>query len=179
MTPRPLAAVIGRPLPIAPDEGDALLWSRMLNEIQMRWHTDPVNDAREARDLPAVNAIWLHGGGHWNPRPALRWTSVHSERAELRGAAAAAGAAVASADAPTTGDTLLVWDDAANSGASGDWPGWLTAMQRIDRLLATLPSSAHVELVLAGPRRTRTWIARPSDRYRFWRRTRLAEALAE
>jgi len=38
-------------------------WRRLLNEIQMAWHEHPVNDARAARGLAPVNALWLYGGG--------------------------------------------------------------------------------------------------------------------
>ncbi len=46
-------------------------WRRLLNEIQMAWHEHPVNEARAARGLPPVNALWLYGGGTpWMPAPA-------------------------------------------------------------------------------------------------------------
>lgn len=46
-------------------------WRRLLNEIQMAWHEHPVNDARAARGLPPVNALWLYGGGTpWTAAPA-------------------------------------------------------------------------------------------------------------
>lgn len=36
---------------------------RLHSEAQMLLYRDPVNDAREARGLPAVNSLWLHGCG--------------------------------------------------------------------------------------------------------------------
>lgn len=46
-------------------------WRRLLNEIQMAWHEHPVNEARAARGLPPVNALWLYGGGTpWTVAPA-------------------------------------------------------------------------------------------------------------
>ncbi|CAB3662228.1 hypothetical protein CEY09_20695 [Achromobacter marplatensis] len=46
-------------------------WRRLLNEIQMAWHEHPVNDARAARGLAPVNALWLYGGGTpWPIAPA-------------------------------------------------------------------------------------------------------------
>lgn len=36
---------------------------RLLNEVQMLLYTHPLTDARAARRLPAVNAVWLHGAG--------------------------------------------------------------------------------------------------------------------
>ena len=37
-------------------------WRRLLNEIQMAWHDHPVNEARAARGVAPVNALWLYGG---------------------------------------------------------------------------------------------------------------------
>jgi len=179
MRPRPLAAMIGAALPLpAADEPDALHWNRLHNAIQMNWHPHPVNQARESSGRLAVNGLWLHGGGRWTPLARLRWPHVHSRDAALRGAADAAGAAVAAADDMPRADALLVWDDALPARARGDWPGWLDAMQAIDRRLAALPA-ARVELVLAGEQRLRQWRARPSDRFRLWRHLGLAPALAE
>lgn len=46
-------------------------WRRLLNEIQMAWHEHPVNDARAARGVAPVNALWLYGGGApWPIAPA-------------------------------------------------------------------------------------------------------------
>ena len=180
MAPQPLSAVLGQPLPVArADDGDALHWSRLLNEIQMRWHADPVNRDREAQGLPVINSLWLHGGGTWSSRTPLRWPRVHTQRFDLHGLAIAAGATIAKPDDAVNGDALLVWDDALAFAREADWSGWLVAMRAIDRRLASLPPSATLELVMTGRERIRVRCARPSDRYCFWRRTALEEALAE
>jgi hypothetical protein len=180
MTPRPLSAVLGQPLPVTrADDGDALHWSRLLNEIQMRWHADPVNRDREAQGLPVINSLWLHGGGTWRSRTPLRWPRVHTQRFDLQGLAIAAGATIAKPDDAVNGDALLVWDDALAFAREADWSGWLVAMRAIDCRLASLPPSATLELVMTGRERIRVRCARPSDRYCFWRRTALAQALTE
>lgn len=43
---------------------------RLQNEVQMIWHTDPVNAEREARGLPVVNSFWLSGCGVAQPEAA-------------------------------------------------------------------------------------------------------------
>lgn len=44
-------------------------WRRLLNEIQMCWHEHAVNTDREQAGLPAINGLWLYGGGHgWVPQ---------------------------------------------------------------------------------------------------------------
>ncbi|WP_243391896.1 hypothetical protein [Polynucleobacter meluiroseus] len=46
--------------------GLAKRWRKIQNEIQMLWHVDPTNEAREARGLPKINSIWLSGIGKLN-----------------------------------------------------------------------------------------------------------------
>ncbi len=38
-------------------------WRRIQNEIQMRWHIHPINEAREAQGLPRINSVWVYGIG--------------------------------------------------------------------------------------------------------------------
>lgn len=47
-------------MPHGPD-GGAL--RRLMTELQMLLHEHPVNDVRARRGLPAINAVWLWGGG--------------------------------------------------------------------------------------------------------------------
>jgi hypothetical protein len=179
LRPPPLTAMAGAPLPL-PDSNsaDALRWSRLHNAIQMRWHAHPVNEAREARGLPIVNGLWLHGGGTWKPLSQMPWLRVHSNRPYLRGAALAAGAKAGTDDTAPDGDALLVWDDALQACLNADWPAWLAAMARIDRRLAALPN-AEFDLVFSSRLRLRQWRARPVDRLKLWRNHSLAEVLAE
>ncbi len=43
--------------------GLAKRWRRIQNEIQMRWHIHPINEAREAQGLPRINSVWVYGIG--------------------------------------------------------------------------------------------------------------------
>jgi len=49
--------------PYQPQGADALGWQRVANEIQMLLHEHGINQARAARGLPAINSLWLWGGG--------------------------------------------------------------------------------------------------------------------
>ena len=49
---------------------------RLLSEAQLVLHAHPVNDAREARGEPAVNALWLQGAGAERPFDASREPTV-------------------------------------------------------------------------------------------------------
>jgi hypothetical protein len=43
--------------------GRARAWRKLQNEIQMLWHISPINEARYANGLPAINSIWISGIG--------------------------------------------------------------------------------------------------------------------
>ena len=172
----PLEAVVGAPM-VTPLDGDAPIWNRLHNEIQMVWHTHPVNQAREVNRMRTINGLWLHGGGRWKPLPRIGYAQVQSDAPEWRGAAQAAGAHGMPLDANTTQSALLVVDDTLLPARLEDWGAWLRAMATIDRRLTPYTADA-VDLVLAGST-VRTFASRPSDRYKPWRRRTLAEALTE
>ena len=48
------------------EEGIAKRWRKLQNEIQMLWHIDPVNEAREQGGLPSINSLWISGIGKLN-----------------------------------------------------------------------------------------------------------------
>jgi len=48
------------------EEGIAKRWRKLQNEIQMLWHIDPVNEAREQVGLPSINSLWISGIGKLN-----------------------------------------------------------------------------------------------------------------
>ena len=55
---------IGRNVdPWLPDQRSARLLRRLQNEVQMLLYTHPLNDQREAADLPTVNSFWCSGCG--------------------------------------------------------------------------------------------------------------------
>lgn len=46
-----------------PTGDGAIKWASFSNEIQMLLFEHPVNIAREAKKMPAINSIWCYGGG--------------------------------------------------------------------------------------------------------------------
>jgi hypothetical protein len=54
-----------------PQGAYASKWLTIVNEIQMLLFEHPVNQAREASGLPAVNSVWISGGGILPPVPKL------------------------------------------------------------------------------------------------------------
>jgi hypothetical protein len=70
---------------------DAGLWQARINDVQMILHGSPINAARESRGEPAINSLWLWGGGRAPTLPASAWQAVWSDRALADGLAALAG----------------------------------------------------------------------------------------
>ena len=114
---------------------------RLLAEVQMLLHSHPVNDARAARGLPPLNALWIDGAGRLDALPdagaSLR-VDARLRRAALDGTAA--------------------WQAA--------WAA-LDA-QAIAPLAAQAARGQPVRLTLAGPRRAITLCS--ADAPSGWRR---------
>ena len=45
-----------------PEGKQELQWRKLQNEVQMVWHTHPINAARAERGAKTVNSLWLWGG---------------------------------------------------------------------------------------------------------------------
>jgi hypothetical protein len=173
------AAEGGSLVEFLPSGLDAPHWNRLLNEIQIGWHAHPVNERREECGKPAINSLWLHGGGTWQALPPIDYAQIHAESPALRGAALASGAAIGQPDAPPVDRSLLVWTDALAAREFNDARVWLGAMSAIDRRCTALGEGHVVDFVLAGRRRWRHFRARRSDRLRPWRRHSIRAVFAE
>ena len=152
--------------------GDALM-----NEIQMLLHAHPVNDAREARGEPALNGLWLWGGGAAPKEVQSRWQSVTADDPAALGLAQAAksrGRALpASADAwlerlPEDGRQLLLLDGLRPAPHSpiGLEQAWFAP------LLAALRDGRIGMLTVHVPDSGVSFETIRADLRRFWRRPR-------
>ncbi len=69
--PVPLKCVTHEPIVVAggsvfeymPDGEDGQRLRQLMNEVQMLFHEQPVNLARESAGRPGINSLWLWGGG--------------------------------------------------------------------------------------------------------------------
>jgi hypothetical protein len=163
------------------------MWMKLQNEVQMGWFEHPVNEAREARGLPAVNSIWLHAQGVAQPvrSPFVR---VLSDAAATRGLALAGavetGAAPASFRALPplgAGTTLVELNPFAAPFIAQDWAAWQAALDALEHdwfapALAALDSGdlGALALTLAGDTGSVTLSATRGDLRKFWRRRVLA-----
>jgi hypothetical protein len=163
-------------------------WMKLQNEVQMAWFEHPVNEAREARGLPAVNSVWLHAQGAAQPVKSP-FARVFSNAAATRGLALAAGVGPSAAPpafdalpaAEGNGTTLVELEPFATPFVQQDWPAWSGALAALEREWFT-PALAALEagrlsaltLTLCGDTSSATLTATRGDLRRFWRRRVLA-----
>lgn len=171
-------------------------WMKLENEIQMAWFGHPVNEAREARGLPAVNSVWLYAQGALQP-VASPYTQVLSDAVATRGLALAAR--VAWAPAPenfartcrtfphATHHAALVELDAFSAPfLEQDWPRWRAAFARLESswfapaLMALQNGSLDaIGLTLCGDTGSVTLHITRGDLRRLWRRRTFASLCTE
>lgn len=165
-----------------PARGDALL-----TEIQMVLHEHPLNEAREARGEPAINSLWLWGGGAAPREAAARWRSVTSDdplalglarSASLRGEAPATAAAWL-ARMPEEGRHLVVLDALRGPARLGDEEGFVARLAALEQewfapALAALRSARIGMLTVHVPDAAPALAVETirADLRRFWRRPR-------
>jgi hypothetical protein len=190
---RPLDSVLGRCVQERmPAGADARLWRVLSNEIQMLWHSSRVNNARESRDLRPANALWIHGGGHWQALPPSDVARLHVPGAGGDAAVLHGWQSAAQPGAPAAGgDTVSLDRGLFAAFAHQAWESWLARWDGLDARIeaemdeARRAGAGEFELVLSGAHQARSWtvpLRRP-----WWRwpagpgaaRGRLQRGLAE
>lgn len=189
----PLDDVAGRDIaPYLPTGGEALRWQRIANEIQMLLHAHPVNEAREERGEPVVNAVWLWGGGRRATVHGRHFGSVTSDDALAAALAANADIAAFALDpngrdwlarveplAEPAAPHLIVLTELARCARRADSAGWRSALEFFARqwiapLLAALKDGriARFVLIAPGPAGCERFELNRAALYKFWRRVR-------
>ena len=162
-------------------------WMKLQNEVQMAWFEHPVNEAREARGLPAVNSIWMHAQG---AAQAVKspFARVLSDAAATRGLALAAGveagpppSSFGALQANADGATLVELDPFSSPFIEQDWARWHAALNTLERdwfapALAALQAGriGELGLTLCGDTGSSTLTVTRGDLRKFWRRRVLA-----
>ncbi|GAB3625539.1 regulator [Pandoraea terrae] len=184
------ARAAGRNVDIWLPKGPAeLTWRKLQNEVQMAWHAHPANDAREARGLPPVNALWLYAGGQRIAAPRLNrpFVTVIADDPATRGLSAHVAIdahATAAGLGAAQGMTLVQLDALGPYFVAEDWARWRDAWVRIDTqwLAPALQRLAKgetrdVALTLCGDSHGVTMRVRSGDLRKFWRRQSLTDRL--
>lgn len=181
----PLFDAIGMDLrQIAPRGDDALRWQSRLTEWQMLLNQSPHNQRRQQQGLPPVHSLWLWGQQAATTAAAASTAAVFTaDPQSLPLAADSAAKVVSLPDWLTTAPaTAVVYDDRlADPFAHGDSAGYqqiysqllLETVAPLQRLLA---DGAIAEFALY-PDDGFVYRARVSQRWQFWRRPTLPEAL--
>ncbi|NKC14639.1 MAG: hypothetical protein GKR94_21380 [Gammaproteobacteria bacterium] len=120
-------------------------WRAWLTQAQMILHRAPLNERRVSDGLPAVNSLWLWGGGALPPRRQASYARALGADPLLIGLCRHHGLAhecwdggwPAAADALARGgNTLLLWTGACSLARRGDVESWREALQRFEVQLA-------------------------------------------
>lgn len=166
-----------------PAGSDAAVWRAWTNDVQMILHGSPVNRAREERGVPAVNSVWLWGGGRLPRVGAGRWQSVTAGDPLALGLGALSGAstlpAVDNAGAwlarnQAPGDHLLIWESNHASPRLADADAWREGVTRLEQewmapLLDALAQRA-IRGVRLCPGDGVDYLLRRRELGRWWRR---------
>lgn len=140
---------------------DAPRWQAWLNELQMLLFDAPVNQAREARDLPPANALWLWGGGRTPALGSAPFNAVWTDQPLVGGLARLAGCRLHAlpsspqawlAAAPAGHGLLALGAEALETGTAAAWLGALQAALDAGRLesVTLLAAGARVDLRRRG-----------------------------
>ena len=167
----------------------ARVWRRLVNEVQMLWHTHPVNLERERLGRSAVNSLWLEGAVSNNLIKA--YERVLSDDPIVAGLAEASGATLAPfAACALTEETIAerwlidapFWRDSYASCDPDAWSAGWSAFEAwfcdVNRALGT-HWLRHAEIVLTGESCHRRFTMPGSIFWRFWRRSVSVSALHE
>ena len=137
----PISAVAGRRVDSNLPKGDSTL-TRWLNEVQMFLHGHPVNERRQMKGKPAVNSIWLWGGGAIVPVTSVAtppFSSVWTDNPLAIGLAHSleipvhAPSANLSALLPQAGATpLVILDQLLPRVLYEDGDGWRQAFEQLE-----------------------------------------------
>jgi hypothetical protein len=183
---RPLAEARGGPVEANPFRGADDRWPRLWSELQMFLHQHPVNARREDRGEPAINSLWLWGGGRAAEKPTSPYTAVHATHLQARGLQSLAGGRHAPLPSSAfhlpagDGTALVVLDTLRLPAAYGDLAAWRDSLQKLERdwllpLRQRLGQGelASLELFLPALGGGLALQTRRRDLWRIWRRPAL------
>ncbi len=163
-------------------------WAEILTEVQMLFHEHEVNKQRESTGLPAINGVWIFGGGDLpefdKDRPPIHYTHVYSDHILCRGLCqylniepeplpAGSGALLEHTDH----DGVFICDGMIlDALISGGVKAWQEAVMEFEQdwmvlLWNQLQSSKWSEVII-DPGFGKRYSITPGQSRRFWRRRR-------
>jgi hypothetical protein len=183
--------------PWLPEGPDSSRWRRICSEIEMLLHDHPVNHAREALGKPAINSVWLWGGGRQAAVTGRHFTSVWSDDILVHALATRSDVPAQSSAAEATtwlqgsvtdqecAHVLVTCMQIARTLRGGDIGAWRARLAERDNLwfapLLTALARRRVKavtLVVPGRRQCDRFELKLGDLLRIWRRARPFSAFA-
>jgi len=187
----PLTAIAGRRIDGELDSS-ALPLTRWLNEVQMFLHGHPLNEAREAGGQPAINSLWLWGGGHLPEHVPAAFSGIWSDNPLAAGLAQLSATPLAPRPAsfadflPQAGERpLVVLDQLLPRVLYEDGEGWRAAFEAMENdWFAPLRQAlggklARLTLVAPTVYGELHYDITAGERWKFWKKTASLPAIAE
>ncbi|HYP67722.1 MAG TPA: hypothetical protein VEP67_05650 [Thiobacillaceae bacterium] len=169
----PLSVAIGRPIDtMLPNGHDAKKWRALLNEIQMLLTNHPINQQRDAHNLPLINSVWLWGGGRISQAAASVSRPFYCADSHLRSIAQRLGlrtSAWPDRPAELDPDGLVLLNQLQSSGQYGDVLSWRAAARELDSTWLAPLIRSRVLLHIEDPAAGTALDFSPGDRWKFWR----------
>lgn len=183
----PLTNILSKQVPTPMLRGkDAPQWQRLQTELQMVWHVSPVNQQRQAANLPLINALWLSGEGELPQVQSIpKWQYVWTDDAVTEGLATWAGCQLLpftkEKDHPFQIPTLAAnWQGVVviNQLLEAELvlDSWQQQLHQLDQqLFKPLLTALHqrqlnrISIWLGGEK---SYVITRGHRWRFWRRQR-------
>ena len=180
---RAISQVVGQSVDAFLPQGEAAAsWHAVLNEIQMLFHSHPVNMAREQRGEPAVNSVWFWGDGPLPSGLQSRAVRIATDHPLAMGLAQQAG--IERLDVPVDaeellasvgeGATLVVHDVLDGPTQYGDIENWVDTLQQLEQhwfmpLLGAVKSAA-IESLEILPCNGHSYRTSRKRQRAFWKR---------
>lgn len=182
----PLLDAIGRDInPLLPHGPNRGRWHPLLTEAQMLLHGHPVNRAREERNQPLINGLWLWGGGLVPTGAGAPVAGLYGNDPLLRGLARLAQAGIAPVpehahawldSATGEADSLVVLEAMRYDPADGDWTAWAEHLAELELAWFThcrrWLQTGQIKVLHLYPGNGRVYTLTGAARWRFWRRAK-------
>lgn len=180
---QPLDSVTGRDLrALLPDGPAKSHWHKFLTEVQMLFHTHPVNRLREERGQPLISGIWLWGGGTLTASVRPPAAGLYADDALCRGLARLADTAINPVPidaqdwltaAEGERDCLIVLDTTRYDVADGESTIWAEHINTLERQWFTPCQRqlkiGQLEALYLYPGDGRRYTVTKAARWQFWR----------
>ena len=154
-------------------------WRKMQNELQMLWHTNSLNEKREAEGKPRINTVWLWGGASDQQQVsagcALLVESLLQQYQAQHQRKQTSFVDFQSAQQDQAKSQIVLLDQLIPSALQTDWASWLSAYAELDQTwftpLATELGKGRIKkmsLHLTDIDRHQHWAITPLSMRKFW-----------